>query len=327
MRKVRKRWRKRSLLNNPFPTIVYFGTPQFSAQVLDFLIAQGVPILGVVTQPDRPKGRSLQVTFSAVKEIARGKLSEVPIFQPERCSNPEFLENIAALKADLYVVVAFGQILPVKLLQIPPLGCINVHASLLPKFRGAAPIQRCLMNGDPVTGIAIQKMVKELDAGDVIVETRLDVPEEMAFGELEQSLCDLSKTTLLSVIKSYKSGIPAAVAQNHEDATYAAKIKPEEGQLHFDHTMDRLHNLVRAFSPRPGAWCWIESNGEKKRLKILKAKKNPLSGVPGSILSAKELIVACGEGSLHILDVQPEGKPRMSASDWLRGARRPLKFT
>lgn len=303
------------------PSIIYFGTPEFSAHVLRYLIDQKIDIRAIVTQPDRPKGRSLQMTFSPVKTVAQAEIPQTPIFQPERCSEPDFLASLAALQADLYVVVAFGQILPVKLLQIPPLGCINVHASLLPIYRGAAPIQRCLMNGDRQTGISIQKMVKELDAGDVIVEAKLPISPEMIFSELERALCDLSKTTLLDVLHLYRAGIPHAIPQDHAAATYAAKIKPEEGQLHWDLPAETLHNLIRAFSPRPGAWCWVEWNGERKRLKVLKAQISSQTGVAGTLLSAKELIIACGEQALQIVEVQLEGKPKMAAVDWLRGAK------
>lgn len=309
------------------PSIIFFGTPVFSAQVLDYLISNHVLIKGIVTQPDRPKGRSLQVSISAVKEVAQRKIPDVPIFQPERCSNAEFLQQITALQADLYVVVAFGQILPVKLLEIPSFGCINVHASLLPKYRGAAPIQRSLINGDLETGVAIQKMVKELDAGDVIVESRIPISEDMNYGELEQSLCDLSKPVLLSLIQSYSQGVPSAVPQDHSAATYAAKIKPEEGQISWDKDFSVLHDLIRGYSPRPGAWCLVEWNGEPKRLKILKSKKNLLlSGLPGQLIPSKELIVSCKEGSLTLVEVQLEGKPKMNGSDWFRGAPKNLKF-
>ena len=159
--------------------IVFFGTPHFAAEVLDSLIESGVEIAAIVSQPDRPKGRSLQISPTPVKEVAAKKAPFIPIFQPEKSSNPEFLEELKKLQADLYVVVAFGQILPQKLLDIPRLGCINVHASLLPKYRGAAPIQRSLLQGDKETGIAIQKMVKELDAGDVLRVEKIPIPEEM----------------------------------------------------------------------------------------------------------------------------------------------------
>lgn len=295
--------------------IIFFGTPLFAAHVLEYLISQNVSIAAIVTQPDRPKGRSLQMSFSPVKQVA----GRIPVFQPEKCSNPEFLSQIEQIGADLFVVVAFGQILPVKLLAIPPLGCINVHASLLPKYRGAAPIQRCLINGEKETGIAIQKMVKGLDEGDVIAEAKIEIPEEMTFGELEAALCELSKPLLLSVIKAYSQGIPEAKAQDGSLATYASKISPEEGKVDWSKDSLTIHHLIRGFSPRPGAWCWVDWNGEQKRLKILRAKPVQRASSPN--------IIECGEGAIQILEVQMEGKPKMAAADWLRGARFPVKFS
>ncbi len=303
--------------------IVFFGTPPFAAQILDYLIESKVSIAAIVSQPDRPKGRSLQIALTPVKKVALAKLPEIPVFQPEKSSNPEFLERLASLAADLYVVVAFGQILPQKLLQIPPLGCINVHASLLPKYRGAAPIQRALLNGDRETGIAIQKMVRELDAGDVIRREEISIGEEMTYGELEQALCDLSKPLLLSVLSAYEKGIPSAEPQAPSQVTFAPKITPEEAEIKWDKDASILHNQIRAFNPRPGAWCWVDWNGEKKRLKIFLAKVvSAAASAPGN----KEFHVACGRGFLQLLQVQLEGKPRCSAADWLRGARAPPKF-
>ncbi len=307
--------------------ILFFGTPVFAAELLTSLIDQQMEIVGVVTQPDRPKGRSLALTSSPVKTVAVARLPQIPVFQPEKASDLAFLEQIRALAADLYVVVAFGQILPQKLLDIPALGAINVHASLLPKYRGAAPIHRCLMNGDRQTGIAIQKMVKKLDAGDVIAEEAIPIDPEMTFGELEQALCHLSKSLLTRVLQLYeKNGIPQAVAQNEQFVTYAAKIEPEEGQIDWSQSAEKLHNLIRAFSPRPGAWAYIEMGGVQKRIKIYRSKIETVMGKPGDILELKNLTVACGKGALILLEIQPEGKPRMKASDWVRGLKENFIF-
>lgn len=297
--------------------IVFFGTPQFAAEVLESLFSHSVQIAAIVTQPDRPKGRSLEIWPSPVKQTALRLSPHTPIFQPVKASEPSFLEAMRALGADLYIVVAFGQILPQSLLDIPPLGCINVHASLLPKYRGAAPIHRVLMNGEEKTGIAIQKMVKQLDAGDVIASSEIEITPEMTFGELEKALCDLSKPLLLSVIALYKKGIPPAVPQDHNAATYAAKVEPEEGKIDWSLPAPVLHNLIRSFSPRPGAWCWFELNGEKKRLKIFRTRVVEKRGSPGEISLENE--VFCGDGALHLIEVQPEGKKVMNAADWLRG--------
>lgn len=306
-----------------YPKIVFFGTPDFAARILHFLIGANLSIEAIVTQPDRPKGRNLQLSPSPVKQIGERHLQEVPIFQPIKASDPLFLSQLKSLNADLYVVVAFGQILPESLLDIPPLGCINVHASLLPKYRGAAPIHRVLMEGEAKTGIAIQKMVKQLDAGDVIRAAEWPISEEMTFGELEAALCELSKGLLLEVIQSYKEGIPQAKAQNSNNVTYAPKIAPEEAKMDWGKRAAELHNLVRAFNPKPGAWSWFEINGEKKRIKILRTRVSEERGVAGKIVrvSGNEVVVGSGFGSLALLEVQPEGKPKMSVVDWLRGLK------
>ena len=298
--------------------ILFFGTPLFAAKILEFLIEKKVSISAVVTQPDRPKGRKLIPTPSATKMLVG---STIPLLQPEKASDPQFLNKLEEIKADLYVVVAYGQILSRKLLAIPPLGCINVHASLLPQYRGAAPMQRCLMDGCPETGISIQKMVYQLDAGDVIAEARLQVSPDDTLGDLEEKLCELSKPLLLEVIGKFEQGIPLGVAQDESKVTYAAKIETEEMRLDWTLSAETLHNRIRAVSPRPGAWCWIEINGERKRLKILRSKVTHHHGKPGEAIEFKNgvCLVATEKGALQLVEVQPEGKRAMETGDWIRG--------
>ena len=296
--------------------IVFFGTSAFAADILSYLIAHQIPVVGIVTQPDRPKGRSLQMAGSPVKELGL----ELPLLQPEKASEESFLQELAALQADLYVVVAYGQILPQKLLSLAPLGCINVHASLLPKYRGAAPMQRCLMAGDTETGISIQKMVKQMDAGDVIATVKIEIPQNMTLGDLEKQLCEVAKPLLLQVICAYEQGIPEATPQEPSLVTFAAKITPEDGEIHWGDSAEKIHCLVRAFSPRPGAWTRAAPDG--KRIKILRTRLVPEKQMraenPGRILS-KDGLVACGSGVLQLIEVQPDGKKVMGAVEWLRG--------
>ncbi|MEN9654905.1 MAG: hypothetical protein RL235_1017 [Chlamydiota bacterium] len=296
--------------------IVFFGTPQFAAEVLKDLISHQVIPVAVVTQPDRPKGRSLQVTESAVKQVAAAE--SVPLMQPDKASDARFLEELRALKGDLFVVVAYGQILSETLLSIPPLGCINVHASLLPKYRGAAPIQRCLMQGDTMTGIAIQKMVRALDAGDVIAEERLSIDAEETFGELEKRLCSLSQPLLRRVLMQFQHGIPSATAQDISQVTFAQKIEASDCAIDWCKNAGEIHNLVRALSPRPGAWTTVGKEGG--RLKILRVKIVPGRGQPGVIIDRARAHVACGEHAIELIEVQPEGKKAMQGEAWLRGA-------
>lgn len=298
--------------------IVFFGTPSFAAHVLQHLLDCEVEVAAVVTQPDRPKGRALQLTPSPVKELAQARA--IPILQPEKASQPPFLQELRALHADLFVVVAFGQILPQALLDIPPLGCINVHASLLPKYRGAAPMQRALLAGDTETGIAIQKMVLKLDAGDVIATAKTPIAPDMTFGQLQERLLELSGPLLFQVIQTYSQGVPSARSQDESLVSFAPKITPEERLIDWNHPAVQIHNLIRALSPNPSAWCHVSAPDFKKRLKILKARPAAGVGKPGTLLS-HEGMVACGKGAVQLLEVQPEGKNVMKAADWLRGQK------
>lgn len=303
--------------------IVFFGTPVFASDCLEFLLDHGLHIIAVVTQPDRPQGRSLQVTPSAVKTSVLARKLQIPILQPEKASDPLFLEEIAKLKPDLFVVVVFGQLLPQKLLDIPSLGSINVHPSLLPKFRGAAPIRRALMEGEQETGVVIQKMIRQMDAGDVLAVEKVEIAPEMNHGELEALLLGMSKPLLLKVIHQYEKGEPQGAPQDHEKATFAPKITTEEGEIHWEEPAEKIHNKIRALSPKPGAWVWVQLGKEKKRLKILRSKVAQGHGAPGEFFSD---VVICGQQAIQLLEVQPEGKKAMSGADWLRGVQKNSKI-
>jgi len=305
--------------------IVYFGTPEFASSILDYLLNTNVDIAAVVTRPDRPQGRFLKESPSAVKTLILERKKEIPIFQPEKCSDPEFLAHLKRIQADLFVVVSFGQILPPTLLAIPPKGSINVHPSLLPKYRGAAPIQRALFHGEEETGISIQKIVQQLDAGDVIATAKMEILPNMTYGELHQELCELAKPLLLLVLQSFEKGNPPAEPQNHSLATYAPKLTVEEGKIHWEKPAHEIHNLIRAFSPKPGAWCLFRApSGEEKRIKIFRSAIVDQEGEPGTLSS--DGIVACGSKSLEIIELQPEGKKPMTSADWLRGFKTLPKF-
>lgn len=291
---------------------------------MQYLADKDVTVAGIVTQPDRPKGRSNKLQPSPVKQVAEVHFPKAQILQPEKASNEEFLSELRSLQADLFVVVAFGQILPQKLLSIPPKGCINIHTSLLPKLRGAAPIQRAIMLGEKQTGVAIQKMVYELDAGDVIATAKVQISSEMSCDELQTDLCELAKPLLVKVLEDYSRGIPEAIPQDHSCASYAAKIGPEDREINWNDSSVTIHNQIRGLAPKPGAWTWLEK--PHKRMKILKAQKIEGSeGFPGEILSTKG-VVACGKGAIQIISVQPEGKKAMTWDDWFRGSLKQAQF-
>lgn len=308
--------------------VVYFGTPSFSAELLAYLLDHSVQCAAIVTQPDRPKGRGLKETVSPVKALVQKQSLSLPILQPLKASDPYFLEHLKQVKADLFVVVAFGQILPQKLLDLAPLGCINVHASLLPKYRGAAPIQRSIMNGDAQTGISIQKMVFQLDAGDVIAEEKIRIFPNETHGELEHRLCDLAKPLLLKVIQEYSNQIPQGQPQDASQVVFAPKISSDDRWIDWRQQAQSIHNQIRGLSPRPGAVCLVEIGSERKQLKILKTELLDSSREPGQLVSfnADACVVSAQNGSLALLEVQLEGKKRMSIKEWIRGCRSPPIF-
>ncbi len=300
-------------------SIIYFGTPLFAAEVLDFLIESGVEVLAVVTKPDKPRGRSGKPLFSAVKQLATEKHPTIPLYQPDKASNPSFEEEMARYGADLFVVVAYGEIMKQPLLDLPKQGCINLHASLLPKYRGAAPIQFALLDGAKETGVTIIEMVLKMDAGPILAQEKIPISKEMNSGELEEALCSLGKKTLLRVIKNYPK---QKIEQDPAEATYVQKITPDMAAIDWKKSAEVLHNQIRAFSPRPGAWCEVDIGGQTKRLKIFKAE---VAAEDKEIFSKDKWIVSCGEGALSLLEVQLEGKKRLSIGEFAQGLSGPPK--
>lgn len=300
--------------------IVFFGTSSFAAEILFCLAQSQMAVIAVVTRPDRLTGRSLKLSFPPVKQAALEL--NIPVFQPEKASSLEFVEHLKVLQADLFVVVAYGEIVRKEVLDTPSLGCINIHASLLPKYRGAAPMQRCLINGEKETGISIIEMTPKMDAGDVLAIEKISIPFEMTHGELEKELCALAQRMILQVIKHFEDGSVRKSPQNHSQMTIAPKISAQEEKIDWSLDSIVLHNLIRALSPSPGAWCLIEIKNQRKRLKIIRAfpEKSQLSGKPGSLVRLdKGWGVICGQGVLRLIEVQLEGKRAMSAVNCFNG--------
>lgn len=292
--------------------IIFFGTPDMASHILDALISHNVDIAAIVTKPDTPQGRSSKCIAPAVKQLAQKRIPLVPILQPEKCSSAEMIEQLKSFGADLYVVVAYGEILSQNLLDSCPHGAINVHFSLLPKYRGAAPFQRAIMNGETESGVSVIRLVKKMDAGDILEIRPFAIPSTMTSGELADQLCTLGIECLFKVLDDFDKGTTTATAQDHTQATFADKITPDECRLDWTKSANVLHNLVRALAPHPGAWCEVLIKGEKKRLKVYEA----------DVVDAQnenDLIVPCGHKFLRLLTVQLEGKPKMSVRDFLRG--------
>lgn len=280
--------------------------------------------MAVVSKPDRPKGRSGTPVPTPVKLVALNHQPPIPLYQPDIVSAPEFAATLQAYHADLFIVVAYGELIKQHLLDMPRLGCINVHASLLPKYRGAAPIQRCIIEGEKETGVTIMHMVKKMDAGDIIEVAKVPIPSEMTYCELEQSLLEAGKMALLKVVQEMASGNVKRTVQDHSQATFAPKIELEDCEIKWDQPAETIHNLVRGVNPHPGAWCYVNFRGEKKRLKILRSRVQPYGGPekPGTVLSGGSFLIATGKDALLLLEIQLEGKKAMKADDFLRGIAR-----
>lgn len=302
--------------------IIFFGTPAFAADVLSFLLDNRVDVVAVVTKPDRPQGRSGTPVPTAVKQVVTNRNLTTPVYQPPIVSDPSFAPTLEAFHADLFVVVAFGEIIKQHLLDMPKLGCINLHASLLPKYRGAAPIQRSIMDGNAKTGVTIMHMVKKMDAGDIIKMVEIPIGSNDNFPKIERGLCEVGSKALLSVIREFEQGIFNRISQDESQATLAPKIELENCELDWSKSANQLHNMVRGVFPEPGAWCYVEVKGRKLRLKINATEViSEASGGPGTILSYGKggIVVSCGENALRIQELQLEGKKAMSAEELMRG--------
>ncbi len=310
--------------------IVFFGTSPFAAEVLNFLRQQhGCDIVAVVTRPDRPRGRSLEILPAPVKAKALAIGLSCPIFQPPKASTDEFAATLKSLDPDLFVVVAYGEIIKQSLLSLPNRYCINIHASLLPKYRGAAPIQRAIMQGEKETGITMIEMVQGMDAGPMLKKKAVPIGENTTFGELEKDLLNAACQAVLETIRDIEKGAVAKEEQDHTQMTLASKLQPEDEIIDWQMPASAIHNQIRALSPFPGAWCKAIIGQSERRLKIKRTMvRSDLNGDPGVVLerSKGSLIIACGQGSLQLLEVQMEGKKAMPVQEFLQGLQQSLSF-
>jgi methionyl-tRNA formyltransferase len=304
--------------------IVFMGTAELACASLKALLdCADFEVAGVVTQPDRPRGRALKLQPSPVKKVAVA--AGLPVWQPERARQAEFTVLLASLHPDLLVVAAYGQILPQSMLDLPRFGGLNVHASLLPKYRGAAPIQWAILNGDPETGVTIMKMAAGLDTGDILRRQTTQILPEDDSSSLHERLALLGATLLVPTILDYSSGKITPQPQDESAASYARKITKEDGRLDWTRPARAIWNQVRAFTPWPGAFTSLPENSNRRLLKIFRVTlEENASGAPGEIVQADKtgLLVACGQGALRIHDLQLEGGRKMTVPEWLAG--RPL---
>ncbi len=299
--------------------VVFLGTPDFSIPSLEVLaIHPNINIVSVITMPDRPAGRGQKLTCPPVAQFAKDK--NLPLFQTENINKENaFLEKLKSQDIDLFIVIAFAQFLKKEVLEIPKIGCFNIHTSLLPKYRGAAPIQYAILNGDKVTGVCIQKMVTKMDAGDLVYSQEVKIDPKENSGLLFERLKVLAAEGLKVFLKNLLSDQITYTPQDPKQVSFAPTIKKEDGHLKFsEKTAEEIINQIRAFNPWPSAYCFLQG----KRMKIIWAEINAKALPPGTVdIDNNQLMVGCKKGTLQILEVQLEGKKPCSASELLNGIK------
>ncbi len=296
--------------------IVFMGTPDIAATCLKKILADGFEVVGAYTQPDRPKGRGMKLVASPVKEVALA--AGIPVYQPENFRGEESVEALRALKPDVCAVVAYGRILPQKVLDVPTFGCINIHASLLPKYRGSAPYQWAVLDGLQETGVTAMYLCREMDAGDIIDVSKTPIGENETAGELLDRLAVLGAELLSKTLSRFeKEGKLPAVPQNPDEVCYAPMLDKSMCPIDWNQTAVQVHNHVRGLHPWPVATFVLQG----KTFKVHDTRVVPGSGTPGQILGLTKtgLVVACGEGAVEITSLQAEGGKRMAAPDYFRG--------
>lgn len=298
--------------------ILFFGTAEFAVPSLQGILGSGAhEVLSVVTQPDKPQGRGQQVIISPIKKLALQH--GLPVKQPRRVRSELFLQQAREMAPDALVVAAFGQIISQALLDLPPVAPINVHGSLLPAYRGAAPIQHAILNGETVTGVTTMWMDATLDTGDILLARSVDIDPEDTTGTLTPKLAAVGAELLLETLDRLTAGNCPRIPQDDAGATYAPPVTPEDGRIRWEEPAERCRDRVRAMSPRPGAYTAL--NG--RRVKLWQATVENAEGSAGEVLAAAKtgVVVGTGKGALLLQEVQAENSRRMSAADWARGAR------
>lgn len=298
--------------------IVFFGTPEFASHSLEHLIKAGKNIVAVVTAPDKPAGRGMNLQQSAVKQVALKYA--IPVLQPEKLKNPDFLNQLKSYQAELQLVIAF-RMLPEVVWNMPSLGTMNLHASLLPDYRGAAPINWAIINGEKVTGVSTFFLKHEIDTGDILLRKEFQIGDEMDAGELHDCLMELGADVILESVEMIEKGQTKGEPQGDDSRKIAPKIFKETCQIDFSKSAIEVYNFIRGMSPYPAAWFLFHG----KPMKVLKAKlvnfENQLNAGDIQIESGNRILVKCKDQCLELLEIQPESKKRMKTEDFLRGWR------
>ncbi len=295
--------------------ILFMGTPEFAQISLKALVDDNRNVIGVITQPDKPKGRGYEMSMPEVKVYALSK--GIPVYQPETLKDGAIEDLLGELKPDVIIVVAYGKILPEYILNFPQYGCINIHGSLLPAYRGAAPIQRAVMDGLSVSGVTSMYMEKGLDTGDMLIKKELPIEKTTTAGEYHDALAVLGGEVLLETLDALKEGTLTPKKQDDSLSSYASQLSKAEGEINWNETANAVYNKVRGLNPWPKAFSFMG----KKRFVIDFVYEKDECGTPGEVLRADDegILVACGEGSVLIKELKPEGKKMMKVSDFLRG--------
>lgn len=297
--------------------VIFMGTPDFAVYSLKALLTKH-EVLAVVTQPDKPKGRGKKMVFTPVKEFALE--AGLTVYQPERAREAEFVSLLESLRPDVIAVTAYGQILPESILNIPPMGCINVHGSLLPKYRGAAPMQWAVIDGERVTGITTMFMAKGMDTGDMLLKTEVEIASSDTFSQVHDKMAFAGADLLLETLDALAAGTARRTPQKNEDATYAPMLTKETGHIDWSKKGREIMNLMRGLDPSPGAFAIVE----EEPLKLFRAEESHETfgeGQPGEVVQVtkKTFTVRCGDGALTILELQARGGKRMTTDAYLRG--------
>ena len=297
--------------------IVFMGTPEFAVPCLQKIIDEGHEVLAVVTQPDKPKGRGKKLAMPPVKELALKY--DIPVYQPIKARDEEFVATLKELNPDIIVVVAFGQILPKSILDIPKFGCINVHVSLLPKYRGAAPINWVIINGEEKTGVTTMYMDEGLDTGDMILTEEFDLDDEITAGELHDKMKDRGADVLIETLKQIEKGTAPRIPQNHEEFTYAPMMNKALGEINWSKSAREIHNLVRGVNPWPSAYTTYEGSTMKVwKTEVLNETSDK---EPGTILKVDKdgIRVSTKDNVVLVKEIQMPGKKRVLVSEYIKG--------
>jgi methionyl-tRNA formyltransferase len=296
--------------------IVFWGTPDFAVPPLRALDEEGFDVVAVVTQPDRPAGRGREARPSAVKQLARE--IGAPVLQPERISDPGFIRELRALDPDISVVVAYGQLLPQEVLDLPRHGSINIHASLLPELRGAAPVQWAIIRGHDRSGVSIMRMEKGLDSGPVLYRVEEPIRPDESAAELAFRLSEIGSESLVEVLALLEGNAVSEEPQDHDRATYAPKLSREDARIDWTRPAEEIARRIRGMDDTPGAWSQLDGQPVKLFRPVVEARQ----GKPGTVLEAdpsEGVVIAAGTGAVRVREVQPPGKRRMEAAAWVRG--------